>query len=238
MIVLIRSARAYLEGRADDGHDHHMSMIITVATMKGGSGKSTLASCLAVHWHLTGRRPTLIDADPQRSIMRLAARERALGGVSIVEDATEEASKTARRLAATGPVIIDTPGFRSKTSLECLAAADFVLVPVKPSPFDVDRMLDTLSILTDRPDGRRPLFRCLLTQTTRDSVIARHIRTELAEAGLPVLNAEMQNRVAYPEATLWGATPSLISWKGPAAREIATIADELDAVLGAEQAAA
>ena len=42
-------------------------MIITVATMKGGSGKSTLASCLAVHWHLRGRHPTLIDADPQRS---------------------------------------------------------------------------------------------------------------------------------------------------------------------------
>jgi chromosome partitioning protein len=214
------------------------SMIITVATMKGGSGKSTLASCLAVHWHLTGRRPTLIDADPQRSIMRLAARERALGGVNIVEDATEQASQTAQRLAATGPVIIDTPGFRSKTTLECLAMADFVLVPVKPSPFDVDRMLDTLSILTDRPDGRRPVFRCLLTQTTRDSVISRHIRNELTEAGVPVLTAEMQNRVAYPEATLWGATPSLISWKGPAAREIATIADELDAVIGAKQAAA
>jgi len=213
-------------------------MIITVATMKGGSGKSTLASCLAVHWHLTGRHPTLIDADPQRSIMRLAARERALGGVSLIEDATEEASKTARRLADTGPVIIDTPGFRSKTTLECLVSSDFVLVPVKPSPFDVDRTLDTLSVLTDRPDGRRPVFRCLLTQTTRDSVIARHIRTELTEAGFPVLNSEMANRVAYPEAALWGATPSLISWKGPAAREIATIADELDAVLGAKQAAA
>jgi chromosome partitioning protein len=213
-------------------------MIITVATMKGGSGKSTLASCIAVHWHLSGRRPTLIDADPQRSIMRLVARERALGGVAVIEDATEEASKTARRLASTGPVIIDTPGFRSQTTLDCLAVADFVLVPVKPSPFDVDRMLDTLSILNDRADGRRPLFRCLLTQTTRDSVIARQIRTELTEAGLPVLRSEMQNRVAYPEATLWGATPSLISWKGPAAREIAVIADELDVVLGAKQAAA
>jgi chromosome partitioning protein len=212
--------------------------IITVATMKGGSGKSTLASCLAVHWHLTGRRPTLIDADPQRSIMRLAARERGLGGVSVVEDATEDASKTARRLAAGGLVIIDTPGFRSRTTLDCLAAADFLLVPVKPSPFDVDRMLDTLSILTDRADGRRPLFRCLLTQTTRDSVIARHIRAELAEAGLPVLRSEMTNRVAYPEATLWGATPSLISWKGPAAREIAAIAEEVDMVLGEQQAAA
>ena len=212
--------------------------IITVATMKGGSGKSTLASCLAVHWHLTGRRPTLIDADPQRSIMRLAARERGLGGVSVVEDATEDASKTARRLAAGGLVIIDTPGFRSRTTLDCLATADFLLVPVKPSPFDVDRMLDTLSILTERADGRRPLFRCLLTQTTRDSVIARHIRSELAEAGLPVLRSEMTNRVAYPEATLWGATPSLISWKGPAAREIAAIAEEVDMVLGEQQAAA
>src|SRR5271169_4274501 len=215
-----------------------MGTIITVATMKGGSGKSTLASCLAVHWHLTGRRPTLIDADPQRSIMRLAARERGLGGVSVVEDATEDASKTARRLAAGGLVIIDTPGFRSRTTLDCLAAADFLLVPVKPSPFDVDRMLDTLSILTERADGRRPLFRCLLTQTTRDSVIARHIRAELAEAGLPVLQSEMSNRVAYPEAALWGATPSLISWKGPAAKEIAVIADEVDMVLGAQQAAA
>jgi chromosome partitioning protein len=213
-------------------------MIITVATMKGGSGKSTLASCLAVHWHLTGRRPTLIDADPQRSIMRLAARERRLGGVSVIEDATEDASKTARRLAAGGLVIIDTPGFRSRTTLDCLAAADFLLVPVKPSPFDVDRMLDTLSILTDRADGRRPLFRCLLTQTTRDSIIARHIRAELAEAGLPVLRSELTNRVAYPEATLWGATPSLISWKGPAAREIAAVADEVDMVLGEQQAAA
>ncbi len=214
-------------------------MIITVATMKGGSGKSTLASCLAVYWHLRGRHPTLIDADPQRSIMRLAARERALGGVAVLEDATETAAQTARRLAgAGGLVLIDTPGFRSRTTLECLAAADFLLVPVKPSPFDVDRMLDTLNILTDRPDGQRPLFRCLLTQTTRDSVIARHIRAELAEAGVPVLQNEMTNRVAYPEATLWGATPSLLSWKGPAAREIAAIADEIDAVLGAQQAAA
>jgi len=213
-------------------------MIITVATMKGGSGKSTLASCLAVHWHLSGRHPTLIDADPQRSIVRLAARERALGGVAVLEDATDNAANAARRLASGGLVIIDTPGFRSRTTLDCIAAADFLLVPVKPSPFDVDRMLDTLGILTDRADGRRPSFRCLLTQTTRDSVIARHIRSELADAGLPVLHSEMTNRVGYAEAALWGATPSLISWKGLAAREIAAIADEVDMVLGAKQAAA
>jgi len=209
--------------------------IITVATMKGGSGKSTVASCLAVHWHLQGRRPTIIDADPQRSIARLATRERALGGVPVMEDTTENAWKTARRFSAAGaPVIIDTPGFRSATTLGCIAITDFLLVPVKPSPFDVDRMLDTLDVLLK---VERPVFRCLLTQTTRDSVIARHVRSELTEVGLPLLQSEMMNRVAYPEAALWGATPSLIDRAGPAARDIAAIVEEIDGIIGIKQAA-
>src|SRR5712691_7188645 len=206
--------------------------------MKGGSGKSTVASCLAVHWQLDGRRPTIIDADPQRSIARLAARERALGGVTVVEDATEDAWKTARRLAiAGGPIIIDTPGFRSEATLASVAATDLLLVPVKPSPFDVDRMLDTLNTLIKGVSGWRPIFRCLLTQTTRDSVIAKHIRSELAEAGFPLLESEMINRVAYAEAALWGATPSLIDRAGPATRDIAAIAHEVDDILGIKRAA-
>jgi len=206
--------------------------------MKGGSGKSTVAACLAVHWQLDGRRPTIIDADPQRSIARLATREQALGGVPVIEDTTEYAWKTARRhVAGGGPVIIDTPGFRSVTTLACVATTDFLLVPVKPSPFDVDRMLDTLDLIINGVDGQRPVFRCLLTQTTRESVIAKHIRCELAEAGLPMLESEMTNRVIYPEAALWGATPTLIERAGPAAREIAAIADEVDGILGIQRAA-
>lgn len=202
--------------------------IITVATMKGGSGKSTLASCLAVHWHLKGRRSAIIDADPQGTIVRLASREKALGGVPVIEDATDDAFRAAQRLVGDyDSVIIDTPGFRSHATLACLGVTDFVLVPVKPSPFDVDRMLDTLNVLINGVSGRRPTFRCILTQTTRDSVIAKHIRSELAGAGFPVLDSEMTNRVVYAEAALWGATPSLMDKKGPAAREIAVIADEV-----------
>ena len=213
--------------------------IITVATMKGGSGKSTVASCLAVYWHLSDRQPTLIDADPQRSIVRIAARERALGGLAIREDATADAPKSAQALArGSGPVIIDTPGFRSQTTLDCLSVADFVLIPVKASPLDVDRMLDMLNILTDPGSDSSPRFSCLLTQTTRNFVIARQIRAELEEAGFPVLRSEMTNRVAYPEAALWGATPTLIDRRGPAAKEIAVIADEVEFVLGSKKAAA
>jgi chromosome partitioning protein len=202
------------------------SSIITIATMKGGSGKSTLASCLAVHWHLAGRRAAIIDADPQRTIVRLATREKALGGVRVVDDASDDAWKVAQRLiGAFDIVIIDTPGFRSQATLACLGVSDFVLVPVKPSPFDVDRMLDTLNILINGVSGRRPDFRCVLTQTTRESVIAKHIRSELAESGFPVLQNEMTNRVIYAEAAL------LINREGRAAAEIAAIADEMDRIL-------
>jgi chromosome partitioning protein len=206
--------------------------------MKGGSGKSTLASCLAVHWHLCGRPSTIIDADPQRSIARLAARERALGGVTVVEDASDGAWKTAQKLSVTGlPIVIDTPGFRSQATLACIAAADFLLVPVKASPLDIDRMLDTLNSLIEGAGARRPTFRCVLTQTTRDSVIAKHIRAELIEAGFGVLKSEMTNRVIYAEAALWGATPSLVESSGTAAREIAAIANEVDDIIGIKQAA-
>jgi chromosome partitioning protein len=129
--------------------------------MKGGSGKSTLASCLAVHWQLKGSRSAIIDNDPQCTIARLATREKALGGVQVTEDATDEAFKAAQRLVGDyEKVIIDTPGFRSQATLACLGVSDFVLVPVKPSPFDVDRMLDTLNILINGVSGRKPLGTC------------------------------------------------------------------------------
>lgn len=207
------------------------SSIITVATMKGGSGKSTLASCLAAHWQINGCPSAIIDVDPQRTIARLVAREKALGGVHVVEDASDDAYKAAQRLVGSyDRVVIDTPGFRSEATLGCLAVSDFVLVPVKPSPFDVDRMLDTLNILINGVSGWRPIFRCVLTQTTRESVIAKHIRSELAEAGFPVLESEMTNRVVYAEAALWGGTPSIVDRTGPAAREIASIAEEVEEI--------
>ena len=155
----------------------------------------------------------------------------------MVEDATENAWQTARKLASTGPILIDTPGFRSLATLACIAAADFLLVPVKASPLDIDRMVDTLNSLIEGPEGERRFFRCVLTQTTRDSVIAKQIRAELIEAGFPVLTNELTNRVIYAEAGLWGATPSLIEKNGPAAREIAALAAEVDSIVGMNQAA-
>lgn len=206
--------------------------ILAVATLKGGSGKSTLASCLAVHWRLEGRDPLLVDADPQRSLARLAARSRALAGVPVIENCRKDVVEAARRLTPKrGPVVIDTAGFRAPATLAALAAADLVVVPVKASPLDVDVMVDTARALLAARDREGARFRCVLTQTTRDSVIARHIRAELAAAGFPLFESELVNRIAYSEAALYGATPSMTQPHGAAAREIAALAAEIERVI-------
>lgn len=209
-----------------------MGAVIAVATLKGGSGKSTVAGCLAVHWQLQGRTPALLDADPQRSLLRLAERERRLGGVAVFAPGEGTLGEEARRLAAEhGLAIVDTPGFENEQTSAAIAAADLVILPVKASPLDVDVMGDTMETLFRLRGGGRPGFRCLLTQTTRDSVIARHVRGELAAAGFPLLRAELTSRVIYAEAALFGATPSLLQPRGAAAAEIAALAAELEGLL-------
>lgn len=208
--------------------------VIVIATLKGGSGKSTVASCLAVHWRAHGLDPALIDADPQRSLMRLRERERALGGVPVhaASESGEDIAETTRQLGATHrPVIIDTAGFRAASTLAALAAANLVIVPVKPSPLDVDVMIDTARVLFHLGEGKAPRFFCLMSQTTRDSVIARHIRGELKQAGFPLLDSELVNRVSYGEAALYGATPTLLDPRGPAAADIADLAAEIEKLL-------
>ncbi len=206
--------------------------IVTVASLKGGSGKSTLAASLAAHWQAQGRRPVLLDSDPQRSLPRLAEREKKLNNIPIVEDCTENVWKTARRLSGRhGVVIIDTPGFRSESTIGALAAAHFVLIPVKPSPLDVDLMMDTVGVLKEGIKGWTPTFRCVMTQTIPNSVIARHLRNELNRAGLPMLEAEIQNRVAYGEAALYGATPNLMDETSAASRDILGVAQEIESLL-------
>jgi len=68
----------------------------------------------------------------------------------------------------------------------------------------------------------------VLTMTLRSTLIARHVRRQLEDAGLPLLAAEMAHRVSYPEAGIDGLAPSIIEPDGAAARDIAAIVHEIN----------
>jgi chromosome partitioning protein len=74
--------------------------VITLATSKGGVGKSTLARSLASHWFALGRRPALIDADPQRSLANRHDPHGRLAGLPIIAEPEERVSEAIEELRA------------------------------------------------------------------------------------------------------------------------------------------
>jgi chromosome partitioning protein len=213
--------------------------VVTFSTLKGGSGKSTAAFVVAARLHLDGARVAIIDADPQGSIVAMGEPDGPLAGLSVIHDYSDAVGAAIERAASAADiVIVDTPGFRNRTTIAALAAADLVVVPVKPSPVDLRVAAQTVELVdeisaTEERAGRPIEVRLLLTMTTPGSVIGRHMRAEIVAAGFPLLMAELANRVVYGEAALAGAPPSVTEPDGAAARDIAAVAQELHAIIRA-----
>jgi chromosome partitioning protein len=210
--------------------------VITLATMKGGSGKSTVAVCLVARWWQMGRRVALVDADPQRSVLRWQATGKGLTGLECLPaDDTNIGTVISGLLDRDiERVVVDTPGSRAPVTDTALGRAGLCLIPVRPSPVDFEvaaDMVDLIAALKAAGAEGPRAYRFLQTQLISGSVIARHMRDEMEAAGYPLLNAEMRHRVAYAETALMGSTPSLQQPRGAAAFEIASLVAEVDEYL-------
>jgi chromosome partitioning protein len=129
-------------------------------------------------------------------------------------------------------VIVDTAGFRNRTTIGALVVTDLAIIPLKPAVEDVDAAIATYDLIqeineTDEREGRPIKVAMVLTMTQRGTVIARHVRTQLASANYPLLTAEMPNRVAYPEAGIEGLSPTTVEPDGAAARDITALIHEI-----------
>jgi len=207
--------------------------VITLATPKGGTGKSTLSRGLAAYWFSLGRKPALVDADPTETLVKRYNPEGPLGAVPVVAEPEERVGELIDELRSRhSPVIVDTAGFRNRTTITALVSTDLALIPLKPAIEDVDAALQTYGLIEElnaTPErASRPIRAAMvLTMTLRGTVIARHVRSQLESAGYPLLKAEMPHRVAYPEAGIEGLSPSVVEPDGAAARDIAAIIHEL-----------
>jgi chromosome partitioning protein len=157
-----------------------------------------------------------------------------MGGVAVVANPEMETigATIAELRAVHGMVLVDTAGFRNQTTIAACVAADVVLIPLKPAAEDVREALAMLQLvgeLNGTPERRgRPIATALvLTMVTPGTVIARQVRKELEKAGYPLLDAEVAQRVAFPELAMRGVAPSLVEPDGAAARDIGRLAGEL-----------
>jgi chromosome partitioning protein len=207
--------------------------VITLITPKGGTGKSTLARSLAAHWSLIGHKPALVDADPQKTLANRYNADGPMGGIPIVAEPEERVAEIIEELRERhAPVIVDTAGFRNRTAITALVATDLAIIPLKPAIEDIEAAVAAYDLIqeingTPERSGRPVVAVMVLTMTMNGTVISRHARNQLTEAGYPLLKAEMANRVAYPEAGIEGLSPSIVAPEGPAGRDIAAIVHEI-----------
>jgi chromosome partitioning protein len=109
-----------------------------------------------------------------------------------------------------------------------LLAADVVLVPAQPSPFDGWASGEMLNLIREARIFRPELVaRLVLNRCAARTIIARETGDALAEHDPPVLAARIGQRVAFADAARTGQLVFEVDSGGAAAREITALGAEI-----------
>lgn len=207
-------------------------MIIALLQQKGGGGKTTLATHLAGALSSPETSVLVIDADPQGSALDWSQKRSMLGlrrRFGVVGLARETLHQEVPQISRhTHHVIIDGPPRVTALARSAILAADLVLIPVQPSPYDIWASNEIVSLITEARLFK-PALKAAFVVNRRivGTVIGRDVRDALAEYPFRPLSAAVSQRVLFPESAATGQLVDEIDFKSAAAREIAAIAADV-----------
>jgi chromosome partitioning protein len=207
--------------------------VIAVLNQKGGAGKTTIATHLARALQLSGADVLLVDSDPQGSARDWAAvrEDQPVPVIGIDRPTIERDLKS----VASGKdvVVIDGAPQAADLAVSAIKAANFVLIPVQPSPYDIWATADLVELVKQRievTDGKlKAAF--VVSRAIKGTKIGAEVVEALSGYGLPVLKSRITQRVSYPSTAAGGTTVSDAEPNGEAAGEIMALANEIKQLL-------
>lgn len=193
--------------------------VITFVTQKGGAGKTTLALNCAVAAGQKKKSVLILDLDPQGSA-EAWYQDRDAEEPRLVKITSWELPDALAKAHAAGfdYVLIDTPGRDEPSTTAAIRAADFCLVPCRPTPVDLKATPPTVATITRlaKPAG------FVLTQTPPRGERVREAEVGLGMLGL-VCPVRVVARTAYQDAHGAGLGVTEFDPDGKAAAEIAQL---------------
>jgi len=217
--------------------------VIVFASRKGGTGKSTLAAHLAAHIHKATRPCLLVDADPQGSLtlwhrLRESGEPPLKNGLRGIGGILQAAERDGVEW-----VIVDTPPLMSPAVAEMIRAATLVVIPARPSVFDLNAIKETISVARR---VRRP-FAVVLNATppkrlNEESPMVTLARESLTSLDVPVWSGQITHRGNFSLSLAEGEGAREYDASSHAADEIgrlwAAIDKSIKAIHGAYEGAA
>jgi len=208
--------------------------VIAVLNQKGGSGKTTIATHLARALQLEGSDVLLVDSDPQGSARDWAA-VREDNPVTVVGIDRPTIDRDVKNVASkVDYVIVDGAPQAADLAVSAIKAADFILVPVQPSPYDIWATSDLVDLIRQRiemTDGRlKAAF--VVSRAIKGTRVGSEVSDALAGYGLPVLSTRITQRVIYPGTAAGGTTVLDAEPKSDAACEIRDLILEIKEAFG------
>ena len=204
-------------------------MIIAILNQKGGVGKTTLSVNLAAGLALTGKRTLLVDADPQGSAMDWQAARTGESLFPVVGIAKPTLHKDLPGLAESYEhIVIDGPPRDKDLAKSAIMAADCVLIPIQPSPYDVWAAEEIIKLIQETAlfkEKLKALF--VINRKIGNTAIGRDVAGALKDYPFPLAATTIGQRVVFAESAATGLSVLEAEPKGAAAREIRSLVQEL-----------